>query len=128
MTNRMSVSEARVGERLRSRFGETVSYSRAGLGAVDWLVTIGATTTTTIDSNNQTVRVDFREFVGDPSELVIDDTVITPEAGDEIIWVNPLGKTVTHIVSQIGGDAKPYRRSGHHGRDIRVHTTIGKVV
>lgn len=110
---------------LQSDLSQSVTYKR-GSDTVVLLATIGETDREAYDAEGFTVKSKIRDWIVQPSDLVLDAVEITPRRGDQVIHVVG-SKTFTWEVLDIGGD-KHYRPSDPYGNLIRIHSQLSSVV
>ena len=93
---------------------------RRGQDEVAVNATLGKTDYETSDENGFTVKAHTNDFLITAIELMVNDDLITPRVGDQII-INRNGKEIIFEVLALPGDGC-FRFSDPFGRTLRIHT------
>jgi hypothetical protein len=101
---------------------DEVTYSRPALGSVVVQSMRGETVQDLEDESGFLIRAESRDFIIKRNQLRINDTLIEPEEGDEIIEERD-GVTLTYEVASIGSE--PHHRFADPFRlQYRIHTKL----
>lgn len=120
MADLLRTGQQWLASKLKSHGSSTVIYVR-GENQVSVLATIGRTLMK-LDDGYGGIRMQWtdRDFLIDPSDLIISGSVITPERGDTIL--ETVGtKVYTYEVNAPGGEPA-WRWSDPHRSLYRIHT------
>ena len=96
-----------------------VTYRR-GQGQVTVNATLGKTDYETSDESGFTVKAHTNDFLVIAVDLMIDDDLITPKVGDQIILTRNSRQAVFEVLALPSGEC--WRYSDPFGKTLRIHT------
>jgi len=87
----------------------------------------GSTRMETSNENGDIVQSKVTDWLIAAAKLLVNGLQVDPEEGDQIVFVNAIGRKETYLVLPIGGD-KCFRPSDPYGNTLRIHTRLVGVV
>lgn len=96
--------------------GESLEYSR-GVDSVELDGIPGEIEFSRENSDGLTVLERVREFLIPVASLILDSVLVTPEAGDEIVW-----NGITYEVASPGGSSPAWFQAAHANHFYQIHT------
>ena len=111
--------------RLKSSAGQSVTYTRDGLGSVSIIAAVGRPEYRTDEQTGLIDRIVGRDFIIERKDLVISGNQLTPMRGDKIVLTHH-GESLTCEVLPDGG-IPHYEEADEFGHAWRIHTKFVNV-
>ena len=121
MTTAFENALAVINTTLKNADGHSVTYRRDEATVSLTAVPTAPLQQVVNDAEAVLEEVQYRDWLIDPDDLVIDSTEVEPAFGDEIDWEDPNGNTVTfEVVAPVGDQV--WRWTDENQTLLRVHS------